>query len=90
MLITFNSGETSHFLLPSSVWGHVTNEPGVQAVAGHLGAPALMEWLETQALASLSPQFHAGAHADNGNPLWLTAGFHTVPTTRRVAPLFQL
>lgn len=41
MLTTFNSGETSHFLLPS-VWGHVTNEPGVQAVAGHLGAPALM------------------------------------------------
>jgi hypothetical protein len=32
-----------------------------------------------------SPQFPAGT--DNRNPLWLTASFHILPTTSRVAAL---
>lgn len=87
MLTTLSSGQSTFSLLPTFVWGSVTDKPEVHC-SGPVGSSRTDggSW-RAKLYPLLSPQFPAGTRADGRNPLWLTASFHALPTTYRVAPL---
>lgn len=86
MLTTLSSGQSSCFLLPTFVQGSVTQKPAVHGSEPH-GSSRTDGVAKGPSLTLYCPLGSLLEHRQMAETLWLTASFHALPTTYRVAVL---